>query len=117
MDIKLKNYNKIRLSTALVFTLCVIFFSAALTSGVLSIRTLSSADYSSGSIDDYLLRPNYAESEEYQREYERRVYDVLYMLDQFKSEAYIKTGASVNQDRLENELRNFYANTTVMKFL
>lgn len=69
MDIKLKNYNKIRLSTALVFTLCVIFFLAALTSGVLSIRTLSSADYSSGSIDDYLLRPNYAESEEYQREY------------------------------------------------
>jgi len=103
LDTKLKRY---KISKMVAFILCVVLFIATLTSIAYINRPASILR--SVSIDDVLLSKNYEESLGFQREYDRRVSQLLYMLDNFKSEDYIKSGETIHQGSLEWRIRDLF---------
>ncbi|NLY70492.1 MAG: hypothetical protein GX076_02240 [Clostridiales bacterium] len=103
MDIKLKRY---KIAKIVAFILCVIFFIATLTSIAYVIRPTSILR--SVSIDDALLSKNYEESLGFQREFDRRANQLLYMLEHYKGEEFIESGGTIDQDSLENRIRNLF---------
>jgi len=107
LDIKLKNFNKNRILKTLVFFICVVSFLGSLTGMGLIYNTSSIHSYGQ-SIDDLLLYENYKDSAEFQREFDEKLSTVLYLLDQYKSEEYIKTGSTVSNDELETAIESLY---------
>lgn len=107
MDIKLKNFNRRRMLDRTAFFLCVVLFLLALAGGA-AIFDQSSRTVYEGGIDDLLFFDSYQKSSAFQMEFDRQLNDILYLLDQYKSEEYIKEGMTIHDDRMEEALRSLY---------
>jgi hypothetical protein len=107
LDIKLKNFNRRRMLDRTAFFLCVVLFLLALAGGA-AIFDQSSRTVYEGGIDDLLFFDSYQKSSAFQMEFDRQLNDILYLLDQYKSEEYIKEGMTIHDDRMEEALRSLY---------
>ena len=112
MDIKLKSFSQNRAVGAAAFFLCVVLFLSSLAGCALIYNKASRAANFTG-IDDLLLYDSYEDSAAFQREFGDKLSSVLYLLDQYKSEDYIKSGEMLNAQRMDDALRNlFYGGDT-----
>ena len=108
MDIKSKSFSDNRAVGTIAFFLCVVLFLSTLAGGALIYSGANRTVYGSG-IDDLLLYENYEKSAVFQREFENKLSSILYMLDRYKSEDYIKSGKTVDDRRLDAAIRDrFY---------
>ena len=109
MDIKLKNFSRKRALNSAAFILCVVLFLSSLVGGAFIYNKANMTNYGSG-VDDVLLFDNYEKSAVFQREFDDKLSNITYMLDQYKSEDYIKSGKTIDDQRMEEALRNLYYN-------
>ena len=109
MDTKLKNFNQNRIIKVVAFMLCVIFFLTSLT-GLGFIYNNASISYYGNGIDDLLLYDNYKESAMFQRDFQDKLDNILYLLSEYKSEEYINSGKTITGQRLDDEIRGLFYN-------
>ena len=109
MDIKLKSFSRNRRVGTAAFFLCVVLFLSSLIGGAFIYNKASITNYGGG-IDDLLLYDSYEKSTVFQREFDSRLNDVLYLLDAYKSVAYIESGKTIDDQRLDEALRNLFYN-------
>jgi len=109
LDIKSKSFNQNKILKAAVFGLCIIFFLTSLT-GMGFIYNKASMSYYGNGIDDLLLYKNYKNSAVFQTEFQDKLNSIVYLLDQYKNEEYIKSGKTITEQRLDDELRGLYYN-------
>ncbi len=109
MDTKLKSFSRKRVLDSAAFILCVVLFLSSLTGGAFIYNKANMTNYGNG-IDDLLLFDNYKTSAVFQREFDNNLNDVIYMLGQYKSEDYIKSGKTIDDARLNDALRNAFYN-------
>ncbi len=109
MDIKLKSFSRNRRVGAAAFFLCVVLFLGSLFGGSFIYNKASMTNYGGG-IDDLLLYNSYENSAVFQREFESKLYDILNLLDEYKSEEYIMSGKTINDQRLDDALRSLFYN-------
>ena len=107
MDIKSKSFKKT--VYGLVFAVCVISFLGSLTGIGLIYNSVGNLSYDQ-SVDDLLFSDHYQNGIAMQREFDQKLDTVLYVLNQYKSEEYIKGGGTVSEERLDNAVRSFYYN-------
>jgi signal transduction histidine kinase len=107
LDIKLKKFSHNRLVEAIAFWLCVVLFLGTLAGGALLYSKASRVVNYTG-IDDLLLYDSYGSSAAFQREFGSRLDSILYLLDEYKSEEYIKSGKSLDEDRMDEALREMF---------
>ncbi|MDD4583522.1 MAG: HAMP domain-containing sensor histidine kinase [Eubacteriales bacterium] len=107
MDIKSKKFSENKGIKALAFILCVVFFIGSLVGAGLALGTYSNIDFE-GNIDDLLLNNSYQESAAFQREFDWKVNEILYMLHEFKSEEYIKSGEFISKERMDRAIENLF---------
>jgi len=81
LDIKLKRFNGIK---AGVFVLCVVMFLGSFVGFAQTLKASSASD-NQMTIDDALLYDNYKDSAAFQREFNSRANDILYILNAYKS--------------------------------
>ncbi|MHC1719753.1 MAG: sensor histidine kinase [Clostridiaceae bacterium] len=81
MDIKLKRFNGIK---AGVFILCVVMFLGSFVGFAQTLKASSAYD-NQITIDDALLYDNYKDGAAFQREFNSRANDILYILNAYKS--------------------------------
>jgi signal transduction histidine kinase len=105
----LKSFSRKRALDSAAFILCVVLFLSSLVGGAFIYNKANITNYGSG-VDDVLLFDNYQESAVFQREFDDRLSDVLYLLDYYKSEEYIKSGKTIDDQRMEEALRDLYYN-------
>lgn len=82
-------------------------FLSALAGGAYILNKMSRTSYGNG-IDDLLLYDSYEKSAVLQREFEDKLGSILYLLDEYKSEEYVESGGTINEQRLDNALRELY---------
>ena len=109
MDIKLKSFSRKRALDSAAFILCVVLFLSSLVGGAFIYNKANMINYGSG-VDDVLLFDNYEESAVFQREFDDKLSSVLNLLDYYKSEDYIKSGKTIDDQRMEEALRDLYYN-------
>lgn len=109
MDIKLKSFNRNRWVGTAAFFLCVVLFLSSLIGGAFIYNKSGITNYGGG-IDDLLLYDSYEKSAVFQREFDNKLNDVLYLLDAYKSTAYIESGKTIDNQRLDDALRNLFYN-------
>ena len=107
MDTKLKSFNQNKITRTFAFLLCVVFFLGSLTGFGCIYGAASMSSYGTG-IDDILLYDSYEESAAFQREFDDKLNNILYMLDEYKSEAYINSGKTISEQRLDEELQSMF---------
>ncbi len=107
MDIKLKSFNGSRIAQRIAFILCVLLFLSSLAGGAFVFNRMGMTSYGN-SIDDLLLYESYEKSAVFQREFETQLSSILYLLDEYKSEEYIKSGRTISSQRLEDAMRELY---------
>ncbi|HVI41498.1 MAG TPA: hypothetical protein VM577_12660, partial [Anaerovoracaceae bacterium] len=108
MDIKLKSFSRNRAAGTIAFFLCVVLFLATLVSGTLMFQKATNTTNSGMGVDELLLYGSYEKSAAFQREFSNKLGDILYMLDHYKSEEYIKSGKTIDDQRLDDAMRNMY---------
>ena len=91
----------------IAFWLCIVLFLGTLAGGALLYSKASRVVNYTG-IDDLLLYDNYESSAAFQREFGSRLDSILYLLDEYKSEEYIKSGKTISEDRMDEALRNLF---------
>ncbi|HYE69674.1 MAG TPA: HAMP domain-containing sensor histidine kinase [Anaerovoracaceae bacterium] len=109
MDIKLKSFSRNRAVERAAFFLCVVLFLSSLIGGAFIYNKADITNYGGG-IDDLLLYESYEKSTEFQREFESKLYNILSLLDEYKSEENIKSGKTIDDQRLDHALRNMFYN-------
>lgn len=109
MDTKLKSFSRKRIMDSAAFILCVVLFLISLTGGAFIYNKASITSYGSG-IDELLLFDSYERSTVFQREFDDKLSSVLYLLDYYKSEEYIRSGKTIDEHRMEEALRELYYN-------
>lgn len=109
MDIRWKRFNNNKGIKTLAFILCVVLFITSLTAMGLTYRASRVIDYS-GSLEDLLRYDSYRESVEFHREFNHKLDSILYLLNQYKNEEYIKSGKTISQTMLDQAIENFYNN-------
>jgi len=107
LDIKLKSFSQKRAVGTAAFFLCVVLFLSSLIGGAFIFNKASITNYGGG-IDDLLLYDSYEKSAEFQREFENKLSDILYLLDEYKSVEYIESGKTTSGQRLDDALRDMY---------
>ena len=91
----------------LAFLLCVVLFITTFVAVGFIFRSSELRNYS-GNVDDLLLYNDYQGSVEFQREFDFKINTITYMLDEFKSEDYIKSGESIRQETLDNSIQSYF---------
>jgi len=81
LDIKLKRFNVIK---AGVFVLCVVMFLGSFVGFAETLKASSASD-NQITIDDALLYDSYKDSAAFQREFDSKADDILYLLNEYKS--------------------------------
>ena len=109
MDIKLKSFNQNKITKLITFMLCIVFFLASLT-GLGFIYNKASMSYYGNGIDDLLLYDNYKGSAIFQQDFQDKLSTILYLLNDYKSEEYIKSGKTITAQRMEDEIRGLFYN-------
>ena len=97
MDIKSKSIKGTRIVSIVAFIICVAFFIATLMTGAMALESASVINGTGMSIDEVLFSENYKESPEFQRDFDRKAGDILYLIGDLKGEDYIKSGKTINQ--------------------
>lgn len=108
MDIKLKSYNRNKAWTIFAFIFCVFFFIATLMTGAMALESVSFISGTGMDVDDVLFYPSYKESADFQREFERKASDILYLIGDMKGEDYIKSGKTLKQWQLDNRIESLF---------
>ncbi|MGI6727884.1 MAG: HAMP domain-containing sensor histidine kinase [Anaerovoracaceae bacterium] len=108
MDIKLKKFNESKTVKALVFILCVVFFIGSLLGAGLALGAVYSQNVFEENVEDLLFYNSYQESEAFQQEFDRKANEILYILNEYKSEEYIKSGKTIRQERLERSIEDLF---------
>jgi len=97
LDIKSKSIKGTRIVSIVAFIICVAFFIATLMTGAMALESASVINGTGMSIDEVLFSENYKESPEFQRDFDRKAGDILYLIGDLKGEDYIKSGKTINQ--------------------
>ncbi len=111
MDIKLKSFNSSKLVKGIAFFVCVAFFLSSLTAFGFLINSARISEYGSGT-EDLLLCDNYHESTAFQYEFGNKLNGILNILNQYKSEEFIKNGGTVTEQRLDDAVRSLFYDGT-----
>lgn len=98
MDTKLKKYNTGL--TVLIFVLCIVLFITSLM-GIAIILNKSSELEHLADIDDLLLNDSYQNSKMFQWDVSDKVNNIVYLLNEYKSEEYIRNGMTLSEDYAE----------------
>jgi signal transduction histidine kinase len=109
LDTKLKSYSGSKFTKIIAFVVCVVFFLVSLLGFGLVYNKAGFSHYGN-SVDDVLLYDSYQNSVVFQREFQNQLGNIIYLLNQFKSEEYIKSGKSINSEQLDNAIRNLFYN-------
>ena len=107
MDIKSKKFSGKTGVKAFVFILCVLCFLGSLAGAGFAVRAYSQTGFE-GNPEDLLFKNSYLESEAFQREFEWKANEILYMLHEFKSEEYIKSGEFISKERMDRAIENLF---------
>ena len=107
MDIKLKSYNRNKAWTIFAFIFCVFFHRDPMT-GAMALESVSFISGTGMDVDDVLFYPSYKESADFQREFERKASDILYLIGDMKGEDYIKSGKTLKQWQLDNRIESLF---------
>jgi signal transduction histidine kinase len=94
----------------IAFALCVALFICALAGGAFLLEAVNynyNTEYY-GDVDELLLYDSYQESSAFQREFTEKLDQILQLLNWYRSEEYIKSGASIGQERMEEAIRNLF---------
>jgi signal transduction histidine kinase len=86
----------------------VAFFIATLMTGAMALESASVINGTGMSIDEVLFSENYKESPEFQRDFDRKAGDILYLIGDLKGEDYIKSGKTINQWQLDDRIRMLF---------
>lgn len=89
------------------FFLCIVFFLGSLTGFGFLYGAASTSSYGAG-VDDLLLYDNYQNSAVFQREFDEKLSSILYLLDEYKSEAYINSGRTISEQRMDEALQSMF---------
>ncbi|HOA42871.1 MAG: HAMP domain-containing sensor histidine kinase [Anaerovoracaceae bacterium] len=108
MDIKSKSIKGTRIVSIVAFIICVAFFIATLMTGAMALESASVINGTGMSIDEVLFSENYKESPEFQRDFDRKAGDILYLIGDLKGEDYIKSGKTINQWQLDDRIRMLF---------
>ena len=115
MDIKSRSINGNKVLRAVVFVLCAALFLCALAGGAF---LLEAADYNVGyygHVDELLFYGNYQDSSAFQYDFEEKTDRILTLLNEYRSEEHIKSGATVSHEQLEEAIRHlFYSGSYVV---
>ena len=107
MDTKLKRFNQNKITRVAAFFLCIVFFLGSLTGFGFLYGAASTSSYGAG-VDDLLLYDNYQNSAVFQREFDEKLSSILYLLDEYKSEAYINSGRTISEQRMDEALQSMF---------
>ena len=116
MDIKWKSFSGHKAAERIAFILCAVLFLSSLAGCAMIYNKKNIISYGSG-VDDLLLYKSYENSAVFQREFDSKLSDVLYMLDQYKSENYIKSGKTIDSQRLDEATRELYYNGNANSYI
>jgi signal transduction histidine kinase len=108
LDIKSKSIKGTRIVSIVAFIICVAFFIATLMTGAMALESASVINGTGMSIDEVLFSENYKESPEFQRDFDRKAGDILYLIGDLKGEDYIKSGKTINQWQLDDRIRMLF---------
>lgn len=108
MDIKLKNFSTGKAMKGIAFFLCVLFFLASLTGVAYIFRAIDNSTF--GDVDDVLLYSSYEKSAMFQKDFDYKLNDILFILDEYKGEEYIKSGGTITDQRLDEAMRSMFYN-------
>ena len=111
MDIKLKKFNSNNLLKGTVFFLCVAFFLGSLTAFGFLFGSTKISEYGSGA-EDLLFCDNYNESTAFQHEFGNKLNGILDILNEYKSEEFIKSGGTITEQRLDDAARSLFYDGT-----
>ncbi|HHU17371.1 MAG TPA: HAMP domain-containing histidine kinase [Clostridiales bacterium] len=103
MDTKLKKYNTGL--TVLIFVLCIVLFITSLM-GIAIILNKSSELEHLADIDDLLLNDSYQNSKMFQWDVSDKVNNIVYLLNEYKSEEYIRNGMTLSEDYAKETEKN-----------
>lgn len=109
MDIKLKNYSGSKVTKIIAFFVCVVFFLVSLLGFGLVYNKAGFSRYGNN-VDDILLYDSYRSSVVFQREFQSKLDNITYLLNQYKSEEYIRSGKSIDSEQLDNAIRDLFYN-------
>jgi signal transduction histidine kinase len=103
-----------KIVTTCVIILCAALFLSALSGGAVSVAMLNSGQYYANAADGLLLYDDYQESAFFQWGFDARVGELLLLLDRFRSEEYIRSGASIQPVRRESAIQDLFYNGRYM---
>lgn len=109
MDTKLKSFKGNKIVERVAFILCVVLFLSSLTGFGLIYKAANVSTFGTG-IDDLLLYDSYENSAIFQREFDEKLSSIFYLLDEYKSEEYIRSGKTISEQRLDDAMRELYYN-------
>jgi signal transduction histidine kinase len=109
LDIKLKSFSRNKAAGTAAFILCVVLFLSSLAGCAFIYNKASMTNYGIGA-DDLLLYDSYEQSAMFQREFDNKLSSILYLLDEYKNEDYIKSGKTIDSQRLDEALRGLFYN-------
>lgn len=107
MDIKLKNFRGRRVAGVLAFFLCVVMFLGSLVGLASTFNHSGTASYGMN-VEELLTYDSYKNSSAFQRQFSDKLETVMNLLNQYKSKDYIKSGKSVDEQRLNDWMRELY---------
>jgi hypothetical protein len=105
----LKSFKGNKIAERGAFILCVVLFLSSLTGFGLISKAANVSTFGTG-IDDLLLYESYEKSAVFQREFDDKLNSILYLLDEYKSEEYIRSGETIDEQRLVDAMRELYYN-------
>ena len=108
MDIKSKSTKGTRIVSIIAFIICVVFFIATLMTGAMALESASVINGTGMSVDEVLFSENYKESRKFQKDFERKAGDILYLIGDLKGEDYIKSGKTISQWKMDDRIRMLF---------
>lgn len=109
MDIKLKSYKGNLIVKIIAFVLCVVLFISTILSVGFMSKSFAGREYS-GNIEDFIWSKDYEQSLSFQYEFDDKLNEILDLLNNYKSEEYIKSGKTIDPNELEQEAQNLFYN-------
>lgn len=105
MDIKSKSFNGRKALERTAFFLCVVLFLTALAGGAVSVK--ATGDFN-GSVEELLVCDSYRESASFQQEFLDTLDEIQNLLNQYGSEAAIRSGNSIGEERMAAAIRTLF---------
>jgi signal transduction histidine kinase len=109
LDTKLRNYNAGMGMKVLIFIICIVTFLGSLFGAIfMTLSTNMGPSTNHFNEEDLLFSKSYKESPAFEREFHNKLDKIIYILNEYKSEDFIREGLSINEGEWKNAVDDLF---------